>query len=122
MGVMDGHASDLRTGLPWQMVEIHEPVRILFVVETTPDRLEKVITASPELKRLLENRWIRLATIDLASSRVHVYRDGGFEEFQEALERLPVALSSHEWYAGKLQHLPMAWIQTPRTTTGDRLR
>ena len=36
VGVMDGHASDLRTGLPWQMVEIHEPVRILFVVETTP--------------------------------------------------------------------------------------
>ena len=31
VGVMDGHASDLRTGLPWQMVEIHEPVRILFV-------------------------------------------------------------------------------------------
>ena len=29
---MDGAASDLRTGLPWQMVEIHEPVRLLFVV------------------------------------------------------------------------------------------
>ena len=86
MGVMDGHASDLRTGLPWQMVEIHEPVRILFVVETTPDRLERVI------------------------------------ETNNALKQLPVALSSHEWYAGKLQHLPMAWIQTPRTATGEHLR
>ncbi|MGE5113419.1 MAG: putative inorganic carbon transporter subunit DabA, partial [Acidobacteriaceae bacterium] len=122
MGVMDGHASDLRTGLPWQMVEIHEPVRILFVVETTPDRLEKAIETNRALKRLLENRWIRLATIDPASSRVHVHRDGGFEEFHEDLERLPVALSSHEWYAGKLQHLPMAWIQTPRKITGDCLR
>ncbi len=122
MGVMDGHASDLRTGLPWQMVEIHEPVRILFVVETTPGRLEKVIDISPALKQLLENRWIRLATIDPASARVHVHRDGGFEEFHEDLERLPVALSSYEWYAGKLQHLSMAWIQTPRTATGDGLR
>ncbi len=122
MGVMDGHASDLRTGLPWQMVEIHEPVRILFVVETTPDRLEKVIDGSALLKRLITNRWIRLATIDPASGRVHVRRDGGFEEFQESLERLPVALSSQEWYAGKLQHLPMAWIQTPRTATGERSR
>jgi uncharacterized protein len=122
MGVMDGHASDLRTGLPWQMVEIHEPVRILVVIETTPDRLKKVIAGNAALKRLIENRWIRLATIDPASAQVHVHRDSGFEEFHEHLERLPVALSSHEWYAGKPQHLPMAWIQTPRTVTGDRLQ
>jgi len=122
VGVMDGHASDLRTGLPWQMVEIHEPVRILFVIETTPDRLEKVINATASLKQLAENRWIRLATIDPASGRVHVRRDSGYEEFHEALERLPVALSSHEWYTGKLQHLPMAWIQAPQTPAGDSAR
>ena len=112
VGVMDGHASDLRTGLPWQMVEIHEPVRILFVIETTPERLSKVIDASASLKQFVENRWIRVATIDPDSGRVHVRRDSGFEEFDEPLERLPVALSSAEWYSGKLQHLPMAWIQT----------
>jgi uncharacterized protein YbcC (UPF0753/DUF2309 family) len=122
MGVMDGHASDLRTGLPWQMVEIHEPVRILFVVETTPERLEKVIHASASLRQLVQNRWIRLATIDPDSGRIHVLRDNRFEEFQEALERLPVALTSHEWYAGKIEHLSMAWIQTPETSTGDRAR
>jgi hypothetical protein len=112
MGVMDGHASDLRTGLPWQMVEIHEPVRILFVVETTPDRLGRVIAASPSLNQLVENRWIRVATIDPSSGRVHVRRENGFEEFHERLERLPVALSSAEWYSGKGHHLSMAWIQT----------
>ncbi|MCC6863147.1 MAG: DUF2309 domain-containing protein [Bryobacterales bacterium] len=119
LGVMDGHASDLRTGLPWQMVEIHEPVRILFVIETTPERLSEVIGASPSLKQLVEHRWIRVATLDPASGRVHVRRDGGFEEFAERLERLPVALSSDEWYAGKRGHLPMAWIQTwSRTMAG----
>jgi len=112
VGVMDGHASDLRTGLPWQMVEIHEPVRILFVVETTPDRFNTVISSNPALKQLVENRWIRLATIGPASGRVHVRRESGFEEFNERLERLPVALSSAEWYSGKRQHLPMAWIQS----------
>jgi uncharacterized protein YbcC (UPF0753/DUF2309 family) len=119
VGVMDGHASDLRTGLPWQMVEIHEPVRMFFVVETTPERLGKVIAASPSLRQLVENRWIRIATIDPASGRVHVRRDSGFEEFTDRLERLPVALSSAEWFAGKVQHLPMAWIQTwSETVTG----
>ena len=114
IGVMDGHASDLRTGLPWQMVSIHEPVRILFVIETTPERLNRVIGGSASLKRLVENRWIRIATIDPASGRVHVRRDCGFEELDGPLERLPVALSSAEWYAGKIEHLPMAWI--PMTT------
>ena len=112
IGVMDGHASDLRTGLPWQMVEIHEPVRILFVIETTPERLMKVVNASASLKQLVENRWIRLATIDPASGAVQVHRNGGFREFDEPVERLPVALSSAEWYRGKIEHLPMAWIQT----------
>ena len=112
VGVMDGHASDLRTGLPWQMVSIHEPVRILFVVETTPERLSGVIDRSASLKQMVENRWIRVATIDPASGHVHVRRDSGFEEFDGPLERLPVALSSAEWYAGKIEHLPMAWIPT----------
>jgi hypothetical protein len=110
VGVMDGHASDLRTGLPWQMVSIHEPVRILFVVETTPERLNGVIARSASLKQMVTNRWIRIAAIDPASGRVHVRRDSGFEEFDGPLERLPVALSSDEWYAGKIGHLPMAWI------------
>jgi len=114
VGVMDGHASDLRTGLPWQMVEIHEPVRILFVVETTPERLMNVVNASPPLRQLIENRWIRISTIDPASGRVHVYRDGAFEEFQDPLPRLPVASSSAAWYAGEIRHLPMAWIQSPQ--------
>ena len=110
VGVMDGHASDLRTGLPWQMVEIHEPVRVLFVVETTPERLTRVVDASPSIKQLVKNRWIRLATMDPDTGAVHVRRDHGFEEFTETVQRLPVALTSAEWYAGKSGHLAMAWI------------
>jgi uncharacterized protein YbcC (UPF0753/DUF2309 family) len=34
-GVMQGASSDLRTGLPLQMVEIHEPMRLLVIVEQT---------------------------------------------------------------------------------------
>src|SRR5207248_7048724 len=44
LGVMDGAASDLRTGLRWQMVEMHEPVRQLFVIERTPETLRKVLS------------------------------------------------------------------------------
>jgi uncharacterized protein YbcC (UPF0753/DUF2309 family) len=117
VGVMDGHASDLRTGLPWQMVEIHEPVRMLFVVETTPKRLTAVVNASPSLRRLTANRWIRLATIDPESGAVHVRRDSGFERFEGPVERLPVVFTSAEWYGGKIEHLAMASIESEG---GDR--
>jgi uncharacterized protein YbcC (UPF0753/DUF2309 family) len=112
VGVMDGHASDLRTGLPWQMVEIHEPVRMLFVIESTPEKLMQVVGSNAGTKRLVENRWIRIAIMDPESGRIQILRNGILEEFDGPVERLPVALTSAEWYGGKRQHLPMAWIHS----------
>ena len=64
LGVMDGPSSDLRPGLPWQMVEIHEPMRILFVVETTPEIMLGIIAREPAIGRLVQNAWVQLATLD----------------------------------------------------------
>src|SRR5204862_3036674 len=61
LGVMDGAQSDLRTGLPWQMVEIHEPTRLAMVVEGSRDGLRRVVEASPIIDRLVRNCWIWLA-------------------------------------------------------------
>jgi hypothetical protein len=44
-GVMNGAASDLRTGLPKQMTEIHEPVRLHLIVEATPEMLTQICRA-----------------------------------------------------------------------------
>ena len=56
LGVMDGAASDLRPGLPWQMVEIHEPVRLLFIIETTPEAMTRIIEDNDAIARLGEGR------------------------------------------------------------------
>jgi hypothetical protein len=117
VGVMNGYQGDLRTGLPLQMVEIHEPVRILFVVETTPARVLATIRANAQLNEFLTNRWIRLATIDPDTSAIQVYRDGRFEAFSGDEEPLPVAPSSAAWYAGKIEHLPVARIEATRPSS-----
>ena len=71
-----------------------------------------VVMTVPRVLRVFRgNRWIRIAVIDPESGQVRVRRDRGFEEFDGPVERLPVAFSSAEWYGGKIQHLPMAWIQ-----------
>ena len=52
VGVMDGYMSDLRTGLPWQMVEIHEPVRSLFIIETTAESMLRIMERNEGIRRL----------------------------------------------------------------------
>jgi uncharacterized protein YbcC (UPF0753/DUF2309 family) len=110
LGVMDGAASDLRTGLPWQMVEIHEPVRNLFVVETTPATMLRILGRDPGIGRLVRNDWVRLATLDPHAPRIHVYRDGAFHEYEPQAEQLPRAVSSVDWYRGWRDHLEFAEI------------
>jgi uncharacterized protein len=112
VGVMNGYEGDLRTGLPWQMVEIHEPVRILFVVETTPDRVLATIQANPQLAEFLDNQWIRLATVDpLDATRIQYYvGNGRWERMEGNDERLGQARSSLAWYKGQREHLPLARI------------
>lgn len=111
VGVMNGYQGDLRTGLPLQTVEIHEPVRILFVVESTPERALSVIHANALLKEFVENRWIRLSTMDPDSGAIQIYRGGGrWEALEGEEEPLPVAESSQAYYAGKVDHLPIVRI------------
>ena len=78
LGVMDGAQSDLRTGLPWQMVEIHEPTRLAIVVEGTRDRLRRVVEANPTIERLVRHRWIWLACLDAESGTLWELRATGF--------------------------------------------
>jgi uncharacterized protein YbcC (UPF0753/DUF2309 family) len=110
VGVMNGYQGDLRSGLPVQTVEIHEPVRILFVVETTPQRLMSTVKASAELTQFVSNQWIRLATMDPDDGHVEVYRDGVFEKLEGDEEPLPVARTSMDWYRGSREHLGLARI------------
>lgn len=110
IGVMDGAASDLRTGLPWQMVEIHEPVRILFIVETNPKTLLNVLERNPGLNRLVKNGWLPLATLDPDSPAIKVYRHGAFHDYQPQSTTLPQAASSVDWYRGWRDHLEFAEI------------
>ncbi len=110
LGVMDGSASDLRTGLPWQMVEIHEPVRLLVVVEAPTELLTSVVQANETLARLVRNRWIRLATLTPSGSEIHVFGPHGFVPYEPESNDLPVVSASQEWYGGDGEHLAPAHV------------
>jgi uncharacterized protein YbcC (UPF0753/DUF2309 family) len=112
LGVMDGAASDLRSGLPWQMVEIHEPVRLLFIVETSPNVLTTILSRCPSISRICRNNWMQLAALDPDSSEIQVLRHDGFQPYEPETDRLPQAASSLDWYSGRRDHLGFAEIAT----------
>jgi uncharacterized protein YbcC (UPF0753/DUF2309 family) len=115
LGVMNGPASDLRTGLPWQMVEIHEPVRLLFVIESTPEKIKAILAKNPPLARLVEGHWVRVATYDPGHHSLQLFRDGAFEPYSADKSPLPVAPSSMAWYRGWRDHLGFSSIQPGQT-------
>jgi hypothetical protein len=108
---MDGAASDLRPGLPWQMVELHEPVRILFIIETTPAAMQRIMDRNPGIDSLCRNSWVQLATLDPNSNEIHLLQRGKFERYQPESNELPKVVSSADWYRGWRDHLGYALIE-----------
>jgi hypothetical protein len=116
LGIMDGAASDLRPGLPWQMVEIHEPVRLLFVVETKPETFLKLMNRNPGIGQLCRNGWVQVATLSPDSNQIHLLHSDRFEPYRPETTRLPSAARSVDWYRGWRDHLGFCRIvaEAPR--------
>jgi uncharacterized protein YbcC (UPF0753/DUF2309 family) len=112
LGVMDGAQSDLRTGLPWQMVEIHEPTRLAIVVESPRDRLRRVVAANPAIERLVAQRWIFLACLDPESDNLWELRGADFVAYRPEQPLTVVTGDSAAWYRGKSGFLPPVEIQS----------
>jgi uncharacterized protein YbcC (UPF0753/DUF2309 family) len=100
-GVMEGADSDLRTGLPWQMVEIHEPMRLLVVVEQTTAMLTRILGAQPALQELINKAWIILAAQDPSTAKIEQYcpRRGWLPWAGKSV--LPQVAKSQDWFAGE---------------------
>jgi uncharacterized protein YbcC (UPF0753/DUF2309 family) len=73
VGVIAGHNGDLKLGLPWQSVadgsrRVHEPMRLLAVVDAPLSRIDMVVERNPILQRLFGNDWIALIARDTTES------------------------------------------------------
>ena len=119
-GVMDGSSGDLRTGLPRQMIEIHEAMRLQIVVEHSIEVLTKIYTAQPALQELIGKGWILLSAKDPDSDKITIFKpDKGFVPWQGKQEKLPEVNASPEWYAGHSEALNLALISQPE---GEHVR
>jgi len=82
IGVANSCDGDLRPGLPVQMIEVHDPVRLLLIVEHFPDVVLKTIKSVPEMYEWYKNEWIHLMVIHPETSKFHYFKNDSFSEYK----------------------------------------
>ena len=78
IGVANGIDGDLRPGLPNQMVELHDPLRLLTIVEHKENVILKTIQRTPQLYEWFINEWVHLVCIDPETKAMSKFVDGAF--------------------------------------------
>ncbi len=111
LGVMNGIDDDLRTGLPEQMIEIHDPLRLLIVVEQSPDIILQVIQNNSAIAEWIDNDWVKIACLDPKNGLVSFYQPTkGFCPYPLKDEILPTVPSSSEWAQTSRENLAIVEI------------
>lgn len=90
VGVANSSDGDLRSGLPLQMVEVHDPVRLLMVVEHYPEVVKKVIESKPDLYEWFSNEWIHLVAFHPDEKKMYVFEEGEFAPYTPLTKKLPI--------------------------------
>lgn len=112
LGVMEGGNSDLRTGLPRQMIEIHEAMRLRIIVEASPETLTAIYQRQPPLQELIGNGWVLLTALHPDTGQLYPFDpQTGFNLWQGPHQALPTVAQSSDWYSGHAGHLPFALLE-----------
>lgn len=89
IGVANSSDGDLRTGLPLQMIEVHDPIRLLMIVEHYPEIVKKVISSNNDLYKWFINEWIHLVVIHPDNKTLYKFSKGNFVPYKPFTKDIP---------------------------------
>ncbi len=89
IGVANSVDGDLRPGLPLQMIEVHDPVRLLIIVEHFPEVVLKTIQSVPEMYEWFINEWVHLMVLNPETKTFHYFKEGSFTEYTPLVQVIP---------------------------------
>lgn len=95
IGVANSSDGDLRPGLPLQMIENHDPVRLLMMIEHRPEVIFKVISSSQSMYDWFDKGWIHLAAISPDDGIIYYFENGVFKPYK-ALSKVKRTANIHD--------------------------
>ena len=81
-GVANSSDGDLRSGLPWQMIEVHDPVRLMVIVEHQPEIVLKAIQSTPEVFEWYNNEWVHIVALHPQEQQFYYFKNGAFTKYE----------------------------------------
>lgn len=81
IGVSNGCDGDLLPGLPLQMIEVHDPVRLLLIVEHYPEVVLKTIQSEPAMYEWYINEWVHLVAMNPDTGVFYYFKEGAFSAY-----------------------------------------
>jgi uncharacterized protein YbcC (UPF0753/DUF2309 family) len=103
--VSNGVEDDLRSGLPSQMVDLHDPIRVLFIVEHYPEIVMDIIKKKAEIYEWFYNEWVHLVVRNPKDNELYLFNEGVFKIYKpikKALNRINDLTPFIENYPGNI--------------------
>jgi uncharacterized protein YbcC (UPF0753/DUF2309 family) len=119
IGVANSSDGDLRPGLPLQMIEVHDPVRLMLIVEHFPEVVLKTIQSSPEYYEWFKNGWVLITAIHPESNQLYFFKNDHFYPYIPLLKKvnesndvhklidLATEMKTNEIYHATQEHIPV---------------
>jgi len=90
IAVANSSDGDLRPGLPLQMIEVHDPVRLLVIVEHEPEIVLKAIQSTPEIFEWYNNEWVHIVAMHPGTNKFHYLKNGEFIPYEPLTQKINV--------------------------------
>lgn len=110
VGVANGIDGDLRPGLPSQMIEVHDPVRILFIVEHHPAVVLDTIQRLYATYEWFINEWVNLVVVSPETKELSVFKDGAFTPYIPLKKDLPTVSNLEKLLESTQENFPVYLI------------
>ncbi|HLO56229.1 MAG TPA: DUF2309 domain-containing protein [Saprospiraceae bacterium] len=107
IGVANGIDGDLRPGLPNQMVEVHDPLRLLMIVKHHPDVVLKTIQRTPELYEWFINEWVHLVVIAPEDKSLWRFSEGSFHPYKPVTQAIASVDNLETIFEHQSENLPV---------------